>query len=134
MFDENKLLRIDIAKEAKGVYVIKLIGRIDSDTYGHMDMKVRPLLTSSTRVIILDMDKVDYVSSAGLGVIFGIKNFLEGNKGSLIISSLKPHVKKVFEVVKALPTENVFESREELDAYLDVIQKKEIEKQKGKGN
>jgi hypothetical protein len=32
-------------------------------------------------------------------------------------------VKKVFEIVKALPTMKVFESIEEVDAYLSKIQK-----------
>ena len=77
------------------------------------------------------MEKVNYVSSAGLAVIFQIKKSIESNGGTLIISGLQPQVKKVMEIVKALPPENVFQSREELDQYLDVIQKKEIRKARG---
>ncbi len=128
---EGKPLEVDITKKADGVFLVVLRGRIDSDTYTEMEERVKPILLSATRVIILEMDKVNYVSSAGLGVIFQMKKFIEGNKGSLIISGLQPHVKKVFEIVRALPPQNVFESREELDKYLDLIQRKEIEKQGG---
>ena len=131
MFEGVKSLEIDIKKETEGVYLIVLTGRIDSETYKQLDMKTKPLLSKFTKVIILDMEKVNYVSSAGLGVIFSLKKTVEGNNGSLIISSLRPHVKKVFEVVKALPPENIFASREELDSYLDMVQRKEIEKEEG---
>ena len=131
MFEGQQALGIDIKKKTEGTFLITLKGRVDSDTYRQLDVKVKPLLIPSTKVIILDMEKVSYVSSAGLGVIFDMKNFIEKNNGSLVISSLQPHVKKVFEIVKALPPENIFESREELDKYLDNIQRKEIEKGKG---
>ena len=128
MFEGNRPLEVVIKRETEQVYLIKLKGRIDSDTYKQLDEKVSLALVPSTNTIILDMEEVNYVSSAGLGVIFNLKKTLEENKGSLIISGLKPQVKKVFEVVKALPEENIFTSRKELDKYLDVIQKREIEK------
>ena len=40
--------------------------------------------------------------------------------------NLKPQIKKVFEIINALPELNVFRSIEELDAYLDKMQKKEM--------
>jgi hypothetical protein len=33
--------------------------------------------------------------------------------------------------MKALPMQNIFQSMKEVDAYLDMIQRKEIKKQKG---
>ena len=130
MFDEQVSLDVSINRKAIGVYLIALDGRIDSDTYTKLENSVKPILVPATKVVILDMSKVSYVSSAGLAVVFQIKKYIEGNSGSFIIASLQPQVKKVFDVIKALPSENVFESREEIDSYLDFIQKKEIKKQK----
>jgi len=122
-------LSVKIEKRAKGAVLLAISGRIDSETYIKLDSEIKPILVPSTKVIILDMNDVSYVSSAGLAVIFQMKKYVEGNSGSFVIASLQPQVKKVFDVIKALPSENVFESVEEIDRYLDVIQKKELNKQ-----
>ncbi len=131
MFDEEKELSVSIEKKVEGVYLIKAKGRIDSDTHLILDRKIKSVLLSSTKLIILDMEYVDYISSAGLSVIFQTKKILESNKGSLIMASLQPQVKKVFEVIKTLPPQNIFQNMAEVDSYLDMIQRKEIKKQKG---
>ena len=120
----KRALNIVIEKKVKGGFLVGLKGRIDSDTYKILEEEVKPILVPSTELIILDMENMNYVSSAGLAVIFEIKKIVEGNNGSLIIVSLQPQVKKVLEIVKALPPENIFENREELDKYLDYIQKR----------
>ena len=38
--------------------------------------------------------------------------------------NLQPQIRKVFDIVSALPTMQVFKNIEELDEYLDVMQKK----------
>lgn len=128
MRDAKKGLNVAIEKKLEGGFLVKLKGRIDSDTYKILEEEVKPILVPSTKLIILDMENVNYVSSAGLAVIFQIKKILEENKGSLIIASLQPQVKKVLKIVKALPPENIFENAEELDKYLNYIQKKRIKK------
>lgn len=125
MGDATRGLNVIIEKKGKGAFLVGLKGRIDSDTYTILEEKIKPILVPSTELIILDMENINYVSSAGLAVIFEIKKIVEGNNGSLIIASLQPQVKKVLEIVRALPPENIFENREELDKYLDYIQKKE---------
>ncbi|MBU4377310.1 MAG: STAS domain-containing protein [Candidatus Omnitrophica bacterium] len=136
MMEGDKTLFVSVEKKVKsiveGVYLVKAKGRIDSDTYTILDKKIKPILLSSTKLIILDMEYVDYISSAGLSVIFQAKKIVEGNNGSLIIVSLQPQIKKVFEVMKALPSQNIFRNMAEVDAYLDMVQKREIEKQREK--
>ena len=41
---------------------------------------------------------------------------------------LKPQIKKVFEIIDALPSMNVFSGVQELDDYLDAMQQKAIKK------
>ena len=42
----------------------------------------------------------------------------------MAIANAQPGVLKVFEIVKALPASQVFASQAELDAYLDVMQRR----------
>ncbi len=128
MFEDKAELAVAIEKKVEGGFLVRLRGRLDSDTYKALEQKIKPVLAPATKLVILDMEKINYVSSAGLAVIFQIKKFLEDKEGSLIIASLQPQVKKVMDIVKALPKENIFEDREELDKYLDYIQKKTLKK------
>ena len=47
--------------------------------------------------------------------------------GSSKLMNLKPQVEKVFEIINALPSDQVFTNEKEMDEYLDKIQKKVIE-------
>ena len=103
MPDGNKALHIAAEKKTEGVYILKISGRLDSDTYMQFDVRVKQLLTPSTRSIVLDMSGVDYVSSAALSIIFHVKKFLESNNGSLVIANVQPQVKKVLSPGSASP-------------------------------
>ena len=81
--------------------------------------------------MILDLAKLKYVSSAGLRVVYKVwKNIVAGS-GTFLMTNLQPQIQTVFEVIKAMPHEHVFANMEEVDQYLDTIQKREIEKQQG---
>ena len=111
------------------MYTVTPHGPIDSDTYVSFNDKVQPLLVDSTKAIVLNLANVDYISSAGLGVLFTMKKFLKQKNGDLLFSNLKPQIKRLFEIVNALPSETLFASTEEADAYLYKMMQQEIDKQ-----
>jgi len=43
----------------------------------------------------------------------------------------QPQIRKVFDIVTALRREAIFSSMQEADRYVDMLQKKEIEKSRG---
>jgi anti-anti-sigma factor len=77
---------------------------------------------------MFDMTKLNYISSMGLQVLFKARKAIEAHKGSVIMANLQPQITKVFEIVKALPPETIFQSIEEADDYFDLMQRREIEK------
>ncbi len=99
-------------------FTVTPYGPIDSDTYLDFDDKIKPILIPSTKGIILDLANCDYISSAGLGVLFTMKKFLKLNGGELLFLNLKPQIVRLFEIVNALPKETLFKDAEEADAYL----------------
>ncbi len=111
-------VKVETHKDQPGHFTLLPFGPIDSDTYLDFNDQITPLLQASTKGIILDLSNVDYISSAGLGVLFTMKKFLKQNGGELLFSNLKPQIKKLFEIVNALPKETLFKSTEEADAYL----------------
>jgi anti-anti-sigma factor len=101
-----------------------LRGRLDSTTSPEFDAAVAGILESPPPVLVLDMAGLEYISSAGLRVVFKLQKALKRETGQLLMVNLTPPVKKVFEIINALPSLSVFGSIAELDDYLDVMQAK----------
>ena len=117
-------LKVTAKEQRVGVFVISPVGSIDSDTFSILEERVDLILDSSPSEIVFDMRSVDYISSAGIRVILKAKKALKKNEGNVILVHLQPQVKKVFDIIKALPTMTVFTGIEELDDYLDKMQRK----------
>ncbi len=101
-------------------------GIIDSDSSDYFYNQIKSELDEKVHVLVLNMREVVYMSSVGLSTLFKVKEAIEAIGGTFMLTELQPQIRKIFEVVKALPNLNVFKSVEEADAYLDKIQKKEL--------
>jgi len=93
-------------------------GSIDASTFTVLAGEVDAALLKSPRLIVFDLVRVDYVSSAGIGVILSAEKALKKTGGKALVANPKPSIKKVFDVVQALPSDQVLVSAAELDAYL----------------
>ena len=108
---------------------LHLHGRLDAMTFGEFDAAAAPMLEQMAGggTVVLDLSALDYISSAGLRSIAKIRKAMRARDGHTLLVNPQPQVRKVFEIVKAVPVSDVFSSVEELDAYLDRIQRKMME-------
>jgi anti-sigma B factor antagonist len=111
-------LKIKTKKTKNGNYIISLIGSLDSETYYLLEKEITSVLKHSPKGIILNMQRLDYISSIGLGLVFKTKKAMDEKEGTLLIANLKPDIKRIFEAVKAIP-EEFFATIEGPDEYLD---------------
>lgn len=121
-------LNVKLNQRQEGIFLVTVVGSIDSGTYKILEDKITPLLNPETKVIIFDMEGLEYVSSMGINVILHVQQFLEKQNGVFAMINLQPQIKKVFEIFKAFPKMKVFESTEEMDTYLFKIQQDEVER------
>lgn len=117
-------LSIEIAPAGNGIQRVALAGRLDTHTYGELDQQLSPVLGSQVQSLILDLAGLDYISSAGVRSIFKARKALASRGGKVVVVNPKPQIQKVFDVVKAVPLDEIFSSVQEADAYLDAMQKK----------
>ena len=117
-------LDIEILKSESGKCKIELKGRLDTNTAEQLDQKFESIDPSQFPVQIVDLQELEYVSSAGLRSLFRAKKAANAAKGQFLIVHPQPQVQKVFDVVKALPSEGIFASEKELDDYLDGVQRR----------
>lgn len=117
-------LKIAVSQKAPGYHELALDGRLDTETHAQLDAALKKLPVSGARGVRLNMTNLSYISSMGLRVVMKLMKDLREQKGIFQMVNLQPQIKKVFDIAAALPTEAVFASVAEADAYLDAMQKK----------
>lgn len=116
-------LKVNTAIKRPGIFVIAPIGSIDAAGHAVFHEKVNSVLNQNPDVIIFDMEYADYINSMGIRVLVKAKKTMKKSGGKIVFINLQPQIKKVFEILNALPSLNVFASTQELDSYLDAMQK-----------
>jgi anti-sigma B factor antagonist len=117
-------LKVKSYSKQPGVVVVSPIGSINADTYRILEEKVDEILESPPDVIIFDMEFADYISSTGIRVLLKTKKAMKATNGRIVFMNLQPQIQKVFDILKAIPSLKVFASIQELDQYLDSMQKR----------
>jgi anti-anti-sigma factor len=117
-------LEITITPEKNNSKRISISGNLDSNTAPQLQDKVDAEINDSINATILDFSNLDFLSSAGLRVIFKTKKIMDNSGGKFLMVNLQPQIKKVFEIIKALDGMNVFKNQDEMDDYLTAMQNK----------
>ena len=119
-------LDIQISEQQAGVQKVQLSGRLDTLTAPQLDSALASVLENAD-TLVFDMADLEYISSAGLRSILVANKTVKTNNGRTCILSVQPQIRKVFDVVRALPDVPVFKNDVEMDEYLDMIQRKVLD-------
>ncbi len=98
--------------QIEGVLVISVAGRIDGMNAQEFYQGLDKETDGSSNPVVLDLEKLSYISSAGLRSILLIAKTLQG-KNTLVLCSLPGPIKEIFEITGFDKIINVFESRSE---------------------
>jgi anti-anti-sigma factor len=85
-------------REHDGRTVVELSGRLDNSTAPEFEKRCAALVDAGCRMLILDLGRLEYLSSAGLRSILAIAKRLQVAGGKLMACSLTGLVKEVFTV------------------------------------
>ena len=113
-------LEIGIADRGEKAKMIALSGRLDAESAPSLETKLEKLLVSTPSILVFDLAGVEYISSAGLRLIFMALKRVREIGGETLLVNLQPQIAQVFEVLNA-PDTPVFDSLEELDRYIDSL-------------
>jgi anti-anti-sigma factor len=115
-------LKVTTTLKKPGVFVVSPVGSIDTTSYSILDEKVGAVLAQQPDLVIFDLESTDYINSMGIRVLVKTKKALQARNAKLVFINLQPPIRKVFDILNALPSLQVFASVAELDAYLDAMQ------------
>jgi anti-anti-sigma factor len=113
---------VDINQE-KSIARVYLAGALNTDTAPGFESRLEEVLSRGLALTVLDMKELDYISSAGLRVIFKAAKRVKREGNRLAAANRKPHIEKVFDILKALPDMAVFANDAEMDEYLASMQR-----------
>ena len=89
---------MDIIKEiAKSEMTIRLRGRLETTTAPKLEEVVENEL-DDIMTLIINMENVEYVSSAGLRILLGAEKKMKARSGKLIVEHIPDAVMDVFKI------------------------------------
>ncbi len=80
------------------VFTINVIGEVDASSSIHLDQSISEATTKYKKILV-DCSKLEYISSAGLGVFMSYINDLEEKQVKMVLFGLSNKVKHVFQIL-----------------------------------
>lgn len=102
---------MQLSSEAReNTTLVRLEGNLDTNTSGEAHEYLNEAIDGGVRKMVVNLENVDFVSSAGLRILLATAKRLSGEGGSLRICGLNETVSEVFEISGFSTILNVFHS------------------------
>ncbi len=105
-------------KKSGDIRIVIIGERLDAYNAKDADGAIKTLIENGIRKIICDFSQTEYIASAGLRVLLSATKSLQKLTGQLIICSLRPYVKEVFDTVGFTQLFKLYDSTEEAVGHL----------------
>jgi anti-sigma B factor antagonist len=90
---------MDIFEEQKGhITVLSLSGRLDSITSADLDKSLSEVINRGERIILVNCDKLRYISSSGLRSFLMALKQLQATQGKICLCGLNAQIQEVFDI------------------------------------
>lgn len=83
----------------RDIVVLEPAGHLDAHTFEQFEEQIADLFASGRYKLIVDLSKVDYISSAGAGVFIGSLSEARENGGNIVLVNPTPNVEQVFDLL-----------------------------------
>ncbi len=100
-------------RDTNGIKVIDLIGKLDTNTAPDAEKHLSELIKEGVKKILVNLEKLDYISSAGLRVLLSTTKQLQKTGGMMRICNLNEVVKEIFDISGFSSIFNVFVTESE---------------------
>ena len=94
-----------------GAVVLAPRGRVDSTSSAELEAALLGQLDAGRTRVAVDLEGVEYISSAGLRVLLMLAKKLRGQSGRLVLCAMPESVRLVFELAGFLPIFEIDDSR-----------------------
>ncbi len=100
-------------KEVGSVSVVYFSGRLDATGANEADAKLSTLTTKLPAKVVVNLDKLEYISSSGLRVFLASLKKARKQQGDIKLACMQPYVKEVFDIAGFTALFQIFDKEEE---------------------
>jgi len=86
-------------EDTNGVALLRVEGFLDAHTFEQLEEAIRAVFNESCYKLVVDLGRVDYISSAGAGVLIGARSESQENGGDIVLLNPTENVKEVFDLL-----------------------------------
>lgn len=87
------------SEKADGVAMLGVEGFLDAHTFEQLEEAIRRVFNEGCYKLVVDLGRVDYISSAGAGVLIGARSESQENGGDIVLLNPTENVKEVFDLL-----------------------------------
>ncbi len=106
-------LTIETNELKDDITFIKLTGFLDAHTFEKLDETIDELFENNKYKLVVDLNELEYISSAGAGVFIGAIGTAQEQKGNIVLVSPTENVTEVFDLLGLSQIFPFAESRED---------------------
>ena len=85
--------------EENNIYIIDISGDLDASSAILLDQEIEKVLNFDTNKLLIDCSKLNYISSAGLGVFMSYMQDFKEKEIKMVLYGLSEKVKNVFKIL-----------------------------------
>ncbi len=100
-------------KTVGDVGIAIFVKRLDAYTSRDAETMLKNVVEKGTRKIVCDLSQTEYIASAGLRLLLSVAKNLQRLNGQLVLCSLGPYVKEVFDTAGFIQLFKIYGSTEE---------------------
>ncbi|TGL72382.1 STAS domain-containing protein [Leptospira jelokensis] len=82
------------------IKTIEIAGKFDIESTEEFESIFNKLVESSPNIVSIEMSRLDYIDSSGIGSLIKSLNSLKNKKGKLLLVGMKPMIQNVFKLAK----------------------------------
>src|SRR5690349_21295916 len=91
---------VEEAVQNRGVSVLRVSGYVDTTTSPELERRMQALLREKRYHIVVDLTRVEYISSAGWGIFISEIREIREHGGDLKLAGMIPDVREVFDLLE----------------------------------
>ncbi len=112
--------RLIIEEEYAGdIVILKLRGLVDSGSSQILEDKFKELVSTENVRMVVDLQGVDYISSAGWGIFVGEIKGVRERDGDIKLAGMTPGVREVFDLLEFNTLLQPYDSKEDAVAVFE---------------
>ena len=81
-----------------GASIVDVEGEVDVLTSPRFKTALAEVVDAGASTVVVNLDKVQYMDSTGLGVLVSAMKRVRENDGIIVLTGLNPHLSKIFEI------------------------------------